>query len=227
MDGQAAGVCVLDDGNRGLWEVGDDSPGGVGVEVVGVGHFDAVKPLGADYPAGGEGRCVECGLLMWVLAVAQVGGAVVSEGEFGPGGISGVGGEVAGDGGVVEGDVLECLAREFAPLVHGEGVGVGAAVGDALGYPAVVGGINDDEYEREVLGGRADHGGAAYVYVFECVLEGDAVRADGLNEGVEVACHYVYGLNAMLVEFGAVGIEVAAGEDAAVYDGMESLDAAV
>ena len=186
-----------------------------------------MQTLGPDYAAGGESGGVECGLLVGVLAVAQVGGAVVSEGEFGPGGVAGVGGEVAGDGGVVEGDVLERLAGEFAPLVHAEGVGRETIVSDTLGYPAVIGGVNYDQDEREVLGGGADHGRTADVNVLKSVLEGDVVRADGLDEGVEIAGNYVYGLDAVRVELGAVGVEVAAGEDAAVYDGMEGLDATV
>ena len=123
--------------------------------------------------------------------------------------------------------VLECLAREFAALVHAEGVGVEAAVGYALGYPAVIGRVNDYEDGGEVLGGGANHGGAADVYVFEGVLEGRAVGADDLDEGVEVGGHDVYGLDTARVEFGAVGVEVAAREDAAVYDGVEGLDPAV
>ncbi len=53
------------------------------------------------------------------------------------------------------------------------------------------------------------------------------VGADGLDEGVEVASHDVYGLDVVHIEFGAVGIEVAAREDASVYDGMQGLDPSV
>ena len=113
MDGESAGVGVLDDGDCGFGEVGRYPPSGVGVEIVGVGHVYAVQPLGSDYPASRKGGRIECGLLVWILAVTEVGCAIVSEGEFRPGGVAGVGGEVAGDGGVVEGDVLECLAGEF------------------------------------------------------------------------------------------------------------------
>ena len=95
MDGEAAGVGVLDDGDGGFGEVGDYAPGGVGVEVVGVGHIYAVQTLGADYAASRKRGGVEGGALVGVLAVAEVGGAVVSEGEFGPGCIMRIACEVA------------------------------------------------------------------------------------------------------------------------------------
>lgn len=91
----------------------------------------------------------------------------------------------------------------------------------------VVGGIGDDGDTGVVLGGGADHGGAADVDVLDGIFQGDVGLGHGLAEGVEVHAHQVDGGDAVLLDGGQVLGQVAAGQDAAMHLGMQGLDAAV
>ncbi len=85
----------------------------------------------------------------------------------------------------------------------------------------------DDGDVFEVFGGRANHGGAADVDVFDEVTEGDAGLCGGLLEGVEVDHDHVDGLNAVR-GYGGFVLRVAADvEQASVNEGMQRLYASV
>ena len=90
----------------------------------------------------------------------------------------------------------------------------------------VVGGVHEHVDERVVLGGGANHGGAADVDVLDA-LRKVAARRDGLAERVEVDCDDVDVADVVLLDGLDVGLEVAAREDAAVHRRVESLDPAV
>ena len=101
--------------------------------------------------------------------------------------------QVLGDGGVVQGHVLEGFAGQALSFLLGQAVGT-----QLLGYPVVVVRVDDHHHVGEVLGCGPDHGRAAYVYVFQRLLQGDAGPGDGLPEWVEVADHQVNGLDFVL-----------------------------
>ncbi len=223
--GKSAGVGVLHDHHRRRAEVAGGVPGGVGVHDVVVGHLLAVELDGGGHPSrvGVEDALlgVEGGLLVGVLAVAGVEELVEADGqELGKGVVGAA--QVLGDGGVVEGDVLECLLGETASLLPGE---LPLAQGGEHGR--VVRRVDEDDDVGEVLGRRAQEGGAADIDVLQGVLEGDPGLGHGLDEGVEVDGDEVDGRDALSLQLLAVGGEVAAGEDAGVDGGVEGLDAAV
>ncbi|CAM5351684.1 hypothetical protein SFIMM107S_05882 [Streptomyces griseus] len=177
--------------------------------------------LGETAVAGG----VERGGLVRVLAVAQdvLAGEGVAE-ELREARVVGgrvVVGEPGGDGHVVGGGVLEGLGGE--PLAGGEVEAAGLGGGEDVGVPL---GAGDDGHGRVVLGGGADHRGAADVDLLDALVVGGA-RGDGLLERVEVHHDQVEGLDAQLGELLAVGVQAEVGEDAGVDAGVQRLDAAV
>ncbi len=104
----------------------------------------------------------------------------------------------------------------------------GAAVGlQLLDQGGIVGDAGDDGHVFKVLGGGADHGGAADVDVFDQMAEGDAGLRGGLLEGIEIDHHHVDGLDAVGGDGGFV-LRVAANvEQAAMDAGVQGLHAAV
>ena len=119
--------------------------------------------------------------------------------------------------------MLECLARQCTAFVLGQ-----VFAGDkAFGYPAVVGGVNDDDDVREVLGCAANHGGPANVDVLQRVYEGGVGTAHGVNEWVEVGGDDIDCADTVRGELRVVLGDVAAGEYAAVDGGVQGLHAAV
>ena len=80
--GQAAGVVVLDYGDRGLGKVGHGAPGGVCVHQVVVGEFTAVQLLGAGDPGQTcARRNVKRPRLVRILAVTQPSHLVQRDGQ--------------------------------------------------------------------------------------------------------------------------------------------------
>ncbi len=166
---------MLDDGDGGVGlgvELADQLPAGVEVDDVVVAEFFALKLLG-----GGDALAaavdVEGGLLVGVFAVAEGLGEGVDDAdgwrqdfllEDGGAGGGGDGFEGGGDGGVVGGGGGEGCFGEAPAGVAGEAAGVG---GEFVGEAGVVGGGGDDGDVFEVLGGGADHGGAADVDVLD------------------------------------------------------------
>ena len=144
-------------------------------------------------------------------------------GGFGRGGFGDLV-EGVGDGGVVGGGEGEGLLGQPPAGFAAERAAVGFQFFDQGG---IIGDAGDDGDVFKVLGGGADHGGAADVDVLDEVAEGDAGLGGGLLEGVEVDHHHVDGLDAVRGDGGFVLVVAADVEQAAVDLGMEGLDAAV
>jgi hypothetical protein len=228
-DGRSAGVLVLEDDDGRVVELADGGPGGVGVEEVVVGELLALElPGRGEAVLGGVGLPVEGGLLLRVLSVAQVLrlGEAHGEGLGELGGIR-VGGllgedllEVARDRAVVGARGLEHLEREPATGRERGGAAVGAHLGED---GIVVRGIGDDGDRLVVLGGGAQHRGAADVDVLDGVGERDVGLGDGLLELVEVHADEVDHLDAVGLGVGHVRGVVATAEQPAMHLGMERL----
>ena len=102
-----------------------------------------------------------------------------------------------------------------------------AAATDLVKHLRIVGRVADDRDVGPVLGSRAQHRRTADVDVLDGVLHLHVGPGDRLAERVEVHADHVDELDAVLAErLQVLGI-VAAGQQAAVYFGMEGLDAAV
>ena len=222
--GEAAGVGVLDDAHGRGGVVADGAPSGVGVHQVVEGQFPAVPLSGAGDAAGAAGGGdIQGALLVGIFAVAQAGSAGEADGQLAGHCVrgGGVGGQIGGDGGVIDGDVLEGFGRQTAALGQGQ-----AGAGQCVGDPGVIGRVNYYGHRRKVFGGRPEHCGAADVNVFQSVVQGCAGLADGCRKGVEVDRHQVDGSDAVVRQFVLVGRGIAPGEQAAVDGGMQGLDAA-
>ena len=145
--------------------------------------FAQVMPvfgLGADGQLGVEGR-----LLVGVLAVAQAVALLHGDGHLLGEAVLALA-QVLGDGGVVDGHVLEGLLGQ--PLALGERQ---VALLQLLQHDRVVGRVDDHDDAGEVLGRGADHGRPADVDVLQGLFQGDAFFGDRLDEGVEVDGHQV------------------------------------
>ena len=212
---------MLDDRRRLLGEVGYGAPRGVGVEIVGVRHGDAVQPFGARHAAARERRRVERRALMRVLAVSQLRFALESESQRLAGRAAGFARQIPRRRRVVKRRMLKRLPRQLAPLVHREAA---AAVREALRRPAVIGRRRQDDHVREILSRRPNQRHAADVYVLERVLQRRPRRRRRLGEWVQVADDQVDGRDAMRVQLGAMRRQLAPSEYAAVNGGMQSLD---
>ena len=245
--GGTAGVLVLQDDDRRLVELAHERPARVGVQDVVVGQLLAVELLGVDQAVlmGELVHAVEDGLLMRVLAVAQVLLLLHVQGALGRELALGLDALLAaaaaalavlvrvrgldlveqevGDGAVVGVGGLEHLEGQFhAGLARG-----GAAVGAHLGKDALIGiGVGNHGDALEVLRGAAQHGGTADVDVLDAGAE---VRAglDRLLERIQVHDHHVDHLDAVLCRLGHVLGVVALGQQAAVHHGMQGLHATV
>ena len=132
--------------------------------------------------------------------------------------------ERVGDGGVVGGGEGEGLLGKTPAGFAAQSAVVGLQFFDQSG---IIGDAGDDGDVFEVLGGGADHGGAADVDVLDEMAEGDAGLGGGLLEGVEVDDDHVDGLDAVRGDGGLVFAIAADVEQAAVDLGVEGLDAAV
>ena len=140
------------------------------------------------------------------------------------GGVKGQVGKGAGDGGVVGGGGGKGGLGETPAGLTGERASVAVELAGELG---VVGDGGDDGDVLKVLGGGADHGGAADVDVFDDLMEGDAGGGGGGLKGVEVDDDEVDGFDAVRFDGGevfGVGADV---EDAAMDAGVKGFDAAV
>ena len=115
-----------------------------------------------------------------------------------------------------------CARRHLVSLRE-RAAGAGQFVGDGV----VVGGGSHDGDIVKILGGGADHGRSADVDVLDQFFEGYARLGGGFLEGIEIHDHHVDGSDAVLGKGGDVFRIVAAMQDAAVYFGMQRLDAAV
>ena len=218
--GRTAGrVGVLDDRHGRVGEVLDQLDRAVGVEVVVVGDGLAAEELRrAHARLGGVGADVEGGLLVGVLAVAEVGYLGVAEADPIRQIDIGLGVEVLADGGVVVGGQGERLAGELAPELLRDGAVVGPHLGEDL---IVLAGIGDDGDELVVLGGGPDHAGPADVDHLDRVGEGAAFLGDRLLERVEADADQIQRLEAVLLDVRLVLRVVAQGQDRPVDLGVQ------
>ena len=90
-------------------------------------------------------------------------------------------------------------------------------------HAPVIGRIADYGNILPVLRSAAHHRRAAYIYILDSFLEGDALLCDGLTERIEVHANQVYGLDSVLFKGGHMPGDIAAGEDTAVHLGMQGL----
>ena len=231
--GGAAGVLVLEDHAGRLVELADQVPSGVGVQIVVVAERLALDLLGAherELRARGVlaalGKAIDRGLLLRVLAIAQVVDLLQRDLELGRGvrHVACLGGKPTGDGRVVGGGGLVDLHLQAAT-----GGKRGAATGLAhLGQDGIiVGRVGNDGNARGVLSGRAQHGGTTDIDVLDGIREGDLGVGDGLLELVQVDDDQVDQLNAVLSGLLHVLLGIATGKQCAVNLGMQRLDAAV
>ena len=222
-DGDAARVGVLDDRHAGVGVVVRGPPGGVGVDVVVVGHRLAVQLLGVRQPR--LPVPVERGPLVRVLAVAQHVGPVPARAHPGREAAVVVGGQdVAhprGDGDVVARGVPE--GGRGQPLPLGQGEAAGADGGEHLGVP---GRVDDDGDRRVVLRRGAHHRRPADVDLLHALV-GARARGHRLGERVEVDDHEVERRDAELLELRDVLGLAPVGEDAGVHGGVQRLHPAV
>ena len=221
----AAGVSVLEDGERGWVDVElDDQPGGGGeVENVVVRKRLAVELLIKLTEAAVKG-----GALVGVLAVAQNLSLVSADDELVRQAVAWLLllvniGQVQGDRAVVGGGAGVHLHSQLAAEFE-----CGFAVlGDLIGDAAVVGGVDNDGDALVVFGRAAKHRRAADVDVLDGVLEGDIRLGDGLLERVEVHDDEIDRPDAVLGGGGGVFLIFAHEKQATVNLGMQRLDAAV
>jgi hypothetical protein len=186
----------------------DQLGGGGQVQDVVVGKFLAVElAVELREPA------VEGGGLVRVLAVAQrldfggIDGDLARQagwlfaGRRGHGGMAEHLDEMRGDHRVVGRGAGKDAHGQGPPQFEG-GVALGLHL---VGDFRVIAGIHDDGDGLVVLGGAAEHGGAADVNVLDRLLEGDVGPGDGLLEGIEIDDDEIDGADAVLVGGGLVG----------------------
>ena len=231
-DGDAAGIRVLDDHAGGRVELPHAFERGIGVGQVVEREFLALQLRGrADARALRVARDVERGLLVRVLAVAQVEPLAELQrqqvGEVGRGRAAVAAGahglrQVRGDHRVVLRRVRVRLRRE----AQARGIAHAAVVALHLGeHRAVVERIDHDGDAVVVLGRGAHHRRPADVDVLDGVLEGAAGLGDGRGERIQVDDDEVDRLDAVLAHHGVVG--AAPAEQAAVDLRVQGLDPAV
>ena len=100
-------------------------------------------------------------------------------------------GHPGGDGGVVGGGALEGRQGAGPAILQAPGPGL-----QLLQEGVVLAGIREHGDRGVVLGGGADHAGAADIDLLDAVLEADAGLGDGGLEGIEVHHHQVDGRDA-------------------------------
>src|SRR5690606_29552080 len=129
-------------------------------------------------------------------------------------------------GAVLEIDLAGEPARDGAVIGGRAGIGLGGEllaqfIGNATGLDGledlrIVGRVDNDGHICVVLGGGADHGGAANVDIFDDIVIGRA-GGDGLFERVEVDRDQINGTDLVLIHGRLVGGVVADREQAAMH----------
>ncbi len=217
---------MLDDDHRRVDELENRLPGGIGVHDVDVREVEPVQLLGVDDAPPGQADpllAVEGGLLVGVLPVAQLQGLVQGHGHS-LGERTLVPAQVLDDGGVVVRGVLERLLGQATAELQGNAAGVSLSRPHAVKRLGVVSRVDEDEDEGIVLGGGADDGRPADVDLLQALVVAGA-GGHRLDEGVEVHADQVYGGDVTAPQVLHVLGHVPAGQDAAVEDGMDALDA--
>ena len=217
---------MLDDGHSGCArriEFGDEFEGGVGVVDVVVREL-----LALHLPRGGDAETlfagdIEARRLVRVFAVAHGFRELAADRAIGGRRLFDRVGEPVGDRRIVGGRARIGFLRELAACGEARRAIVG---GQFTENDVVILDIDDDGDIVVVLGGGADHGGAADVDVLDAILVGRALRDSGL-EGIEVHDEQI-DLRDVVREHGGFMLGVFADrEQAAVHLGMQRLDTAV
>mmetsp|Transcript_50539 Transcript_50539/g.123252 ORF Transcript_50539/g.123252 Transcript_50539/m.123252 type:complete len:413 (-) Transcript_50539:57-1295(-) len=204
---------------EGLLGLLDEGPRVDGVEQVDVARL-AVEDLEGQRPA--VHRVDLGGQLVRVAAVLEGEGGLVGAGHD-HGLLAVLLREPVGDGRVVGGALGEGRGRERAARLHRRAPVLALEV---LDHPSVLLGVSDDDDRGVVLGGGADHGGAADVDVLDTHCE-VAALLDVLLKGVQVDDEHV-DLVDPVVRARLLVLGVAADrEEAAVHLGVQRLDAPV
>jgi hypothetical protein len=238
VNGDAAGVGVLDDdAGRGV-ECLDAFPSGIGVGDVVVRQFLALHlGVGGDAARQRRGVAVESGGLVRIFAIAQDLDAVEGQlqfvredrrgrcgfGRFGFGAFVEAG-QPVGNRAVVAGGVREGLLRQAEAGTEMQRAAIGLHFGEQR---FVVFRIGDDGDADVVLGRRTDHRRTADVDVLDGIFQGDAGLGDGRGKWIEVYADEVDGRDAVCGDGRQVLRQVTPGEDAAMHLRVKRLDAAV
>ena len=224
---------MLEDHAGRLIELADQVPGGIGVQIVVVAERLALDLLGAHERELGArrvlaalGKAIDRGLLLRVLAIAQVIDLLQRDLELGRGvrHVARLSGEPTGDSRVVgSGGLVDLHLQTTTGGKRGAAAGLAHLGQDGV----VVGRVGDDGDACGILGSGAQHGGTTDVDVLDGVREGDLGVGDGLLELVQVDDDQVDQLNAVLSGLLHVLLGIAAGKQRAVNLGVQRLDAAV
>ena len=217
---------MLDDGHGGCArriEFGDEFEGGVGVVDVVVREL-----LALHLPRGGDAETlfagdIEARRLVRVFAVAHGFRELAADRAIGGRRLFDRVGEPVGDRRIVGGRARIGFLRELAACGEARRAIVG---GQFTENDVVILDIDDDGDIVVVLGGGADHGGAADVDVLDAILVGRALRDSGL-EGIEVHDEQIDLWNVVREHGGFMLGILADGEQAAVHLGVQGFHAAV
>ncbi len=214
---------MLDDGDRGVVELGDQLEGGVGVVQVVEAELLALDLRGAGDPGPGRAADIERRLLVRVLAIAQDLRAATAEREALGQLVADLAREPAGDRGVIGAGMRVGLGGEAAAQIGG---GAAVIAFHLLTHRIVVLRPGGDGNETVVLGGGADQRRPADVDVLDAGREPGAAR-DRLLEGIEVHHQQVDRRDVVHRHRELVLLVVAAGKQPAVDHRMQRLDPAV
>ena len=223
-EGDAAGVAVLDDGDRRRAELAHQRVGRIGIGEVVVARLLALDQRGLGDAGGRRGVGIEGGGLMRVLAVAQQPAAGAAERHArGQEVFLALGREPAGDGGVVGGRARERRRCE-TPAERKAG---GAAQRRHLRHHRlIVRGLHHHRHVVVVLGRGPNHGRSADIDGLDAGVERSTVP-HRLLEGVEVDRDQVDAGDPVRLQRRAVAGVIPAGENPAVDRRVQGLDPAV
>ena len=221
--GQTDRVGVLDDDDRGRRVVAGDPVRGVEVEqVVERGHRALQAGRVGERAAAVRRLAVERRALVRVLAVAEVADLLEDEGQPAREGVARDLVEVGGDLRVIGRDHAERLGREPGPRLRADPAELAQLVDDARVVARVGGGGDTGRVAR----GGAEERRSADVDHLDRLVDPDQGGADGRRERLDVDDDEVDEPDALGLELGELGRDVAAREDAGVDRVVEGLDLA-
>ena len=221
-DGHAARVGVLHDDHGGLFELGHQLIGGVGVGDVVVAQLLALDLGGVGHTRTALPGAVEGARLVRVLSVAQGLGQRTGDRLAGGSFVADLTGEPARDGGVIGGGAGEGAGGQtLAQLQRGGAIGL-------QGFQNLIDRIlvDADGHIAVVLRGRADHGRSADVDVLDGGFK-TAARGHGGLERIEVDPGDIDAADAVFGHGCGVGWLVPHAQQAAVHHRVQGLDPAV
>ena len=215
---------MLDDGHGGMFggiEFADQLEGGVGIVDIVVRERFALHLAGGGDAGTIIAILVEGRPLMGIFAIAHDFAQRSGKAAIGDVAKVDLAGEPIGDGAVIGGGAGIGLGRKLLAQFEGN-----AARFDGFKDGRIIGGIDHDGYKSVILGGRAHHGGAADIDIFDDLVIAGA-GGDGIFEGIEIDGDQIDGADRVCVHGGNMFGIVADGEQASMYLGMKRLDAAI